>query len=507
MNTSRRKNTLLNIAFGYVAQIGTLILSFIGRRIFLLYLPIDLLGVNGLYSNILSVLSLVELGLDSAVLYSLYKPVAEGNTSLVASMIRYFKKIYAILAIIIFVIGLVLLPVLKYIINSDLPQNELTLYYIIFLINTVLTYFIAHKVALLTAYQEQRIQKIVGLLSSIVLQILYITVLTIWKNYFAYLGISIFGTIVNSIVFSVLCDRKHPEVTNRSNPLIVEFDRKLILNRVKYTFPYKVGAVVVNSTDNILISVFINTAAVGLYSNYLVIVMAIQGFISTITTSMTGSLGSLCARNDNKKRQHAVFRAMLLFYHIVGAIGGIGFALLLDNFISLWLGSRYVLGQSTCIAIAINFYLTNVISPIWMFREANGLFREVRYLLLTTAGCNIVLSIILGKLMGISGILFATSISRFITQVWYEPSLLFRRVFGCSAKCYWGQQLRYSLTVVVSLFLSYCLTMTLPSDFVGFLLKAMSVAAITSILFILTNIKTEEFSELAMMINKKNKQI
>lgn len=508
MNNSRVKNTLLNISFGYATQVGTLLLGFIGRKVFLHFLPIDLLGINGLYTNILTALSFADLGLDSAVLYSLYKPVSEGNNELVSSMIHYFKKVYAGLAFAIFAIGLLLIPVLKYIVRSDLPQDQIIIYYLIFLLNTVLTYFAAHKVALLTACQEQRVQKTVALLSSMILQLLHILVLIIWKNYYAYLGVTLLGSVINVVILSVVCDKRHPDMCSYRSKLSVPFDKKTVIDRVKFTFPYKVGTVVVDSTDNILISIIVNTAAVGLYSNYLVAVIAIQGFISTITRSMTGSLGSLCAQKDNKTRQLSVFRSMLLFYHMVASIGGIGLALLLDNFIELWLGNQYLLGMPTCIAIAVSFYLTNAISPIWMFREANGLFREVRFLLLTTAACNIVLSIILGKLMGVFGILIATSISRIITNVWYEPGLLFHCVFRSSAKQYWIQQIWYFTLALVSFAASFGTISILPDGLFGFVLKAISVVIITGCLFTITNCKTDEFrSLLSIIIRSKRKGV
>lgn len=507
MSNSRTKNTLLNIGFGYAAQVGTLLLAFIGRKVFLNYLPVELLGVNGLYSNIITVLSLAELGLDSAVIYSLYKPVSDGNNELISSMVNYFKKVYALLAFAIFAVGLLLIPALKYIVNSNLPQNQVVIYYLIFLINTVLTYFVAHKVALLTAYQEQRVQKTVALLSSLILQLIHIVVLVIWKNYYIYLVVTLLGTVINAVILSVVCDKWHPGLSVDSPKHPVAFERKPIIDRVKYSFPYKVGSVIINSTDNILISVLVSTAAVGLYSNYLVAVTAIQGFISTITTSMTGSLGSLCAQKDNKTRQLSVFRSMLLFYHMVGSIGAIGFALLLDNFIELWLGNQYLLGMPTCIAIAVSFYLTNAVSPIWMFREANGLFREVRFLLLTTAACNIVLSVILGKLMGVFGILIATSISRIITNVWYEPGLLFHRVFGSSAKQYWIQQIRYFTLALVSFAASSGAISILPDGLFGFALKAISVVIITGCLFTITNCKTDEFRSLLSIIRSMRKDV
>ena len=173
-NYSRTKNAILNIFFGYFAQISLIILTFIGRKVFLEYLSIDYLGINGLYTNILTFLSLPELGLDAAVIYTLYKPVAENNTKLISTLVSFFKKIYRYIAISIFTLGMLLVPFLPKLVSSTLPEKDLIAYYVLFLINTVLTYLIAHKVALLMAYQENRIIKIISIPVNLFLQLLSI---------------------------------------------------------------------------------------------------------------------------------------------------------------------------------------------------------------------------------------------------------------------------------------------------------------------------------------------
>ena len=290
MSKSRSQNTILNIFFGYAAQLGTIVLSFIGRRIFLQYLSVDYLGINGLYSNILTVLSLAELGLDTAVVYSLYKPVADGNEALINSLLAYFKRIYFALAGIIFLIGTALVPFLHFLIKSELNRQDLIYCYLIFLANTVASYFVAHKVALLSAYQEQRVQKLVVLSSNLVLQILHIIVLVVWKNYYLYVLVTLLTTIISNLALGCVCDKIHPNIKKKLPP--VDFDKKPIREKVYSTLIYKVGAVAVTNTDNILISVLVSTAAVGLYSNYYVVYGSIQGFIAIITTSLISSLGN-----------------------------------------------------------------------------------------------------------------------------------------------------------------------------------------------------------------------
>jgi len=500
MNYSRSKNAILNIFWGYLAQIGILILSFVGRRIFLNYLSIDYLGINGLYSNILTVLSLVELGLDSAVIYSLYKPIAENDKSLVFSLIRFFRKIYWILAAAIFAVGLLLIPLLKFMIKSDLSQQDLILYYILFLTNTVASYFVAHKVALLSAHQELRIQKSVSLSSNLILQFLHIIVLVIWHNYYLYVIATVCTTIINNVILSIICGRIHRDELKHTQ--IISFDKKPIYKRVLSTFLYKIGAVMVNSTDNILISILVSTAAVGLYSNYYTIIIAVQGFIAIISTSLVSGIGNLSATGD-KKRQYDIFNMMLLFYHFIGALGLIGFSLLLNNVVTIWLGEQYLFDTRTAMIVAFNFYLSNAISPVWMYREANGLFDRVKFLMLIRAAINIVLSIVLGMFWGVSGILLATAISLIVTNLWYEPKVLFGNAFGLSQIKYWKKQIKYGVLTIVSFALSYIAIYLFGDTIAQVVIKIIVIVAITSLLFGLTNMKSQEIKTLKSLLKRK----
>ena len=489
---SRTKNAMLNIAFGYVAQIGIFILSFVGRRIFLTFLSTDYLGINGLYSNILTILSLAELGLDTAVVYSLYKPVAENNTVLIRSLLKFFKKVYYSLAIIIFMIGIALIPFLKFIINSNLDNRELILYFLVFLTNTVASYFVAHKVALLSACQEQRVQKLITLSTNFVLQIINIVVLLITHSYMVYIIAMLCVTVISNIILSSVCTKIHSEIFNGEE--IVDFEKQPIVERVISTFLYKIGAVLINSTDNILISILVSTAAVGFYSNYYTIVSAIQGFITIITTSLISGIGNYAVTNDNKG-QKGLFYFLLLFYHTVAGIGLVGFSLLFNDFISIWLGSQYVFDMKTVYIISINFYLTTAISPVWMFREANGLFSKVKFLLLIRAFFNIVFSVILGIKFGVFGIFVATAISLILTNFWYEPKVLFNNVMGCNSKGYWIRQFKYFLITVFAFLLSYILTNYIGNGLISLAIKAILVVFITGGLFILFNLKTDEIKK------------
>lgn len=482
MNKSRGKNAVNNIIVGYGAQIVSIILTFLGRKVFLYYLSIDYLGINGLYSNILTVLSLAELGLDSALLYSLYKPTAEGNNVLISSLVFYFKKVYTYLAGLIMLVGLSLIPILDKIINSDLSHNKLIGYYIVFLSNTAIGYFSAHKITMLSAFQEHRYHKLALMCGNVIMQTMQVVVLVCFKSYFGYICCILLTTIIRNIILTLICNKKHPEI-NKENAN-AEFDKKPIIKRVVDVFIYKIGVVLINNTDNILISMLVSTAAVGLYSNYCIIIKSIQHFISIITTVLTSTIGNLSV-TGNKKRQEEVFDMLLFFYHFIGAVGGIGFTLLMNPFISLWLGKEYLFDVKTVCIIAFNFYISTAISPIWMYREANGMFDKVKCLIMIRAGLNLILSFILGKFLGVFGILFATLVSLVVTSFWYEPHLLFGQVFNSSLRSYWFKQLKFLLITAISFIISLRIIGNLGNDWLAFIIKVLVIISCTLVIFIL----------------------
>lgn len=502
MSNSRSKNALLNIVFGYAAQMGILILSFVGRRIFLRFLSIDYLGINGLYSNILTVLSLAELGLDTAVLYSLYKPVADNNIPLINSLLKYFRKIYTVLALGIFAVGLALIPFLKFIVKSNLNSTDLVIFYLLFLVNTVASYFVAHKVAFLSACQEQRIQKLVMLSSNLILQVLHIIVLLIWKNYYVYVSATVVTTIINNLILNAICNKIHPHLKEKTEP--VSFEKGPIRNRIYSTFVYKIGGVAINNTDNILISMLVSTAAVGFYSNYYTLISAIQGFIAIISTSLISGIGNLGAGGD-KKRQYEIFSMVLLFYHFVAALGLVGFSLLFNDVITVWLGSKYLFDGKTVFIIAFNFYITNAITPIWMYREANGLFDQVKYLMLIRAAINIVLSVALGKICGTFGILLATAISLIATNFWYEPNILFKEIFGAPVLNYWTGQIKYFSATVLGLIIAYYSVRNISNGIIMLLIKAVIIAVSVSLPFFAVSCKSTEFKTATDFLKTRRK--
>lgn len=507
MANSRSKNVVLNIIIGFVVQIAIMLLAFIGRRIFVRYLSLDYLGINGLYGNILSVLALAELGLGNVTQFFLYKPVVEHDEKRIASLMKYFRKLYTIIALVVLVIGVSLTPFLKYIVDTDLSQRNMIIYYIIFLLNSVVTYFSADKIALLAANQDNRLQKYVMLVLNLVFQFVHIAVLIIWHSYIIYVLMTLLNSVINVIVLNCICDYRYPYAKISNAEELDDSHRKYIINNIKSTFIYKIGAVIVNNTDNILISVIVSTAAVGLYSNYYMVVAAVQTFISIITSALISGVGNLSAEGNTKKMLD-IFNMMLLLYHIIAGYGAISFFFLFKELIPFWLGTDYLMDQKTVFAISLNFYITNATSPIWMFRESNGLFSKVKYLMITTAGCNIMLSIVLGRLLGVFGVLFATSISRIITQVWYEPHILFNSIFDKSAKYYWLCQGKYFAIVIISAVICFYINKLMLHSVVFIVVKAIIYLLVILLVVVIMCHKSSEVKSMISYIKYiKNKVI
>lgn len=499
---TRTKNAILNITFGYLSLFLLKILAFFVRKLFLQYLSIEYLGIDNLYNNVLMILSLPKMAVDVVAVYMLYEPVANHDDLTTSSLLKTFNRIYVILALCTFAIGTLLMPFLHLIVSSNLSIKDLLCFYLLCLANTIFPYFVASRVAFLMANQEQRIQTIVMFITAFVLRIINVIILSNWANYYYYLLATLFTTMISNILLYVVCNRIHKET------FLFKEKRKLdtnkIINKVKDAFVYRLFNDIINRTDDIFISILVNTVTVGLYSNYCVLVVSIQEFMMVIHSSLTSGIGNLSVKEDYKK-QGEVFDTTLLIFHFLGALGLIGFSMLLNNFIALWLGQEYLFDQLTVFIIAFNFYICNITSPISIFREANGLFGKVKYLLEIRAIINIMFSIILGKLWGIIGILSATSISCLLTDFWYEPKILFKNVPFISELHYWKKQIKYIVTTFVCFVLCYFVIGIISGQsIVYFILKALLIVLITSLLFIIVSFKTKEQKRLIEILLTSN---
>ena len=442
-NRSRSFNSVRNIGFGAIKQIITLTLAFATRTIFVRLLGAEYTGVNGLFHNILTVLSLAELGVGNVLIYSLYAPLKNQDTEKVHSMLMYFKKIYSGIALAITGVGLALVPFLKYIVNSSLPQNNLVVYYLLYLANSVMSYFVIYKTTLIQADQKVYIQNFVSTVALVLQYVLQIAYLLVSKNFVGYLVIQVVCTLGQNLVLNYMANKMYPFLKEPVSS-IVAFDTNAMKDNIKSMFLYKISTVLINNTDNICISVILGTVYVGYYSNYYSLITYVTTFITLIITGITASLGDLNAEEDRNK-SYQMFKNLIYMFNIITCFCVAAFMAVVQDFIPIWVGEQYLLEIGTVVALMVAFYSKNVVNPVWMYRETMGLFSQIKYIMFITATLNVVLSILLGLKMGIAGIVLATALSRFFTIFWYEPKVLYKNKFGESVNKYFFMQGKYLL--------------------------------------------------------------
>ena len=466
MSQSRTKNTMRNSFVGVGSYALSSVLTFISRAVFIHTLGVEYLGVSGLYTNILSVLALSDLGLQTVMVYSLYKPLAEKNTAQITILIRFYRKLYLIVAAIIAILGMMCIPFLEVLVkDSVLTKSELIVYYLLILANSVCSYFAISKATLIRADQNMNIIQGVQAITNLGKHLIQILVLVCYRNYTAYLVVPIIFTLLNNIILTKIADRKYPYVKASVTGVAVgEEVRRNIKSNLKATFLYKFGATIINSTDNILISVILGAVVVGYYNNYFAVVSVVNGVISIIVNSVLASIGNFNATQDSK-RKYTLFQLMLLIFYAIAGFCAACYLSIFDDFIGIWLGTEFILDEALLISLVINVTVACISNPLWMTREASGVFKSVRYVMLSAAILNIILSVVLAKFLGLAGIILATGIARLLTLFWYEPRMLCKQVFHVPVWHYWKKVLLLLLAII-------------PCGIVGWVLHGFSTANI-----------------------------
>lgn len=496
-STGYKVNALRNTIISIVLELFLLVFTFLSRTLFIHFLNADYLGVNGLFSNVLSVLAVADLGINTVFLFLLYKPISINDQEKVSCLIKFARKCYLIIALSIFALGLILVPFLQFIINgSDLPLKDLRLYYLLFLTNSVFPYFIEYKAALLRADQRMFLIKICDTVFSILIHVSQIIILYFTKNYLLYLVVMNLFTIVKVFVINLIVSKKYPFLKEKTTALVSEEEKEKFFGDIKSTFLYRISAMVMNSTDNILISVILGTIIVGYYSNYLLIISSVTLFISAFNQAIIGTLGRYNSNKSPNEKQR-FFRFLIFGYYFISSFCTSCFICVFNDFIYLWIGkndSAYLLSQFDVIIFSLTFFVTCILNPLWMFRETTGQFKEVRFVMLIAAILNIIFSIVLGYFFGLAGIIGSTAISKLLTLFWVEPKILYKNVFNDSTKSYWLLIIKLLIISAISIVCCVLINNFIPVGWLQIFIKIFICLIINCIIFILCNVKTDEFA-------------
>lgn len=504
MKNSRTLKSVLNIFSSVIFQVLSIIFNFILRTLFIKELGINILGINGLFSNILSVLSLAELGINMAMTYSLYKPLNEKNSEKISALLNYYKKIYIIISFVILILGLTVIPFMKYIVNVDINNKEVIEYYLLFLLNSVISYFAIYRVSVVIADQKEYKLKKIDMLFLIIKFIFQFIILKYFHNYYLYLISQILVTVLINCSKTMVSRNLYK--INKKDKLDKK-EKKKILTNVKSLFVYQIGNVILNNTDNILISIITGTLMVGYYSNYTLITTAIAGITSLFFTSMQSSIGNFNIKSSEKEKYN-IYKALNVGADYIYGFCTIALLCLLNPFIKLWLGEKFILGFSTVTIICVNFYVTGLLFPNWCYRFTTNLFEKAKYTMIIASILNIFLSIILGKIWGINGILIATAISRILTSFWYEPKVLYKEYFKEKFIGYFIMHIKNVLYIVciTTITLFSISKINIKNNILNFICQCIIVAIIPNIMFYIKYRRNNEFkfikNKLVVLKNK-----
>ncbi len=459
----RSANSIKNVIVATVMNLINIIIGFVAQRIFIQTLGTEYLGINGLFTNILSMLGIVELGLGSAIIYHLYKPLAEQDEEKIKSLMLFYKVGYRVIGIIIALIGLAIIPFLQFIVGEVTISENIIYIYLLFLMDIVVSYLLTYKRSILYADQKTYVINLVHIGYLLIMNAVQLTILILTKNYIFYLWIKIVCRILENIVITIIANHKYPYIKDKKAKKINQKVRESIFTKVRGLVYHKIGTFIVLGTDNIIISSFLGVVTVGLYSNYNLIIQALNNLFNQVFNSITASVGNLLVEKD-KDKAYLVYQNILFFNSWIYAFASTGLLCIIEPFIKIWIGSEFIIPFGVLVTLVINFYLQGMRKTANTFKEAAGIFYEDRFVPLWESLINIIASIILVNIFGLMGVFMGTIISTFVLFFNSYPKFVYQPLFNRTYKQYIKDYIPYVLATVLSIVITYFVTSCITVD-------------------------------------------
>ena len=508
---SRTEYSALNILAGVGGFVLNTALGFVCRIVFVRCLSEDYLGVNGLFTDILTMLSLAELGVGNAIAFALYKPLAKGDEGKIASLMKLYSKAYRTIGTVIALVGLALMPFLKLIVKEPPNINEsIYLLYAINLFNTASSYFFSYRSTLLIASQRNYLVSGINYIITITQSVLQIAFLLCFKNYLGYLLIQTVGMFLNNIIVSLVAVKKFPYIRKNNAPQLPKDEQKTLFSNIRDLMIYKVSGLLVNSTDNILITFFKGLSTTGVASNYTLLVNTLNSLIGQVFNGLTASVGNHNA-SEPTSEQYKMFKFLNFMNFWIFGWAALGIFFCSSDLVKLCFGEEYVLEAKIPFVMALNFFSVGMMNAVWTYKHTLGIFHHGRFIQFFTGVLNIVFSVLLGTYWGLFGILIATFFSRLCTSLWYDPYAVFKYGFQKPLSEYVLRLLKYLVVLAVAAGLCrLSFEIVKGSQFTVTVLKIILCSAVTNLVFLLAFFKTAEFATLkeilARLLNKAIKR-
>lgn len=494
MSGSRVQNTKRNIFFSYIDTFVTFIFSFLSRTIIVHVLGDEYLGLSSLFSSVFQVLNMAELGFSTAIVYNMYRPIAENNVDTVCALLNYYRKIYRGVAIIIITGGICIAPFLTYFIKGSYPQ-EINIYvlYFLYLINTSSGYiFFAYKTALLNALQRLDLSKIAYTITDLFQYVMQIVSLLLLKNYYMFVFWMIIGSISKNLLTAYIAAHRFPQYVCKGR--ISSETKKDIISRVKGLLICNISSITYTTFDSIILSSFIGLTSVAIYSNYNTIFTGVSMFIILIRNAMQASVGNSIAIETREKNYEDVFLWQFLFSSIATWCVTCMISLY-QPFMEMWMGKELLLPFMDVVLICIWFFITVIQNAYFLYLGGNGFWWEMRWPYILSTITNVIMNIVLGKLLGITGIIFSTLFSTFVFGLLWQCSIIFRYYFKTNMKVYQKKQFAYFVVCAFSCAIAFFINQYVITidGILGFCVKGTICTAVSCVLEWMLYHKLDEF--------------
>ncbi|NMA49143.1 MAG: hypothetical protein GX947_05160 [Tissierellia bacterium] len=496
MNLDRVRNAKRNIFYSLINKIVTLLFPFIIRTVLIKEIGAEFLGLNSLFASILQVLNLAELGFTSAVVFSMYKPIAEDDNETLCAILNFLRIIYLKISLVMLVAGLVIMPFIPHFIKGTCP-NGINLYvlYIIYLLNTCLSYaFFSYKQTVLTAYQRIDILNNINTILYLLIYSLQLFIIYTTQNVYLYAFSSIISTAIMNCLAAIITNKKFPHLVCKGS--LSKEIKADIKQKVSGLMIGKVSGITRNAMDSIFLSAFLGLVETAIYNNYYLIMYSVTGFMLIIYGSIVAGVGNSVA-TETVEKNYEDLKTLNFIYMWISGWFAICLLCLYQPFTALLFGENMLFPFTTVIAFCCYFYVLKTGDMLSLYVETNGLYWQRRYLAITEAVCNIFLNYILGKYFGALGIVSATTISLLLTTNSWGASIVFKNYFKNQRLTeYFGCHLLYLVvTIVVGIItLKFCDLISIFS-IESLLVKITICTFVPNILFMLVYFKTVQFKK------------
>lgn len=509
MKSERKKSSFKNMITAVSSNVLTIIVGLVAQAVFIKILGSEYLGLNGLFSNVISMLGIVELGMGSAIIYNMYKPIAENDHEKIKSLMQFYKKSYRIITLIISIIGIMIIPFIKYIVDIESITVDINVYlvYILFLLETICSYILSYKRSMLYADQKEYITNIIHMGYTILVNTMQLTFLYFTHDYYLYLIIKVMMRLVENIVISSYVNRRYSYLLDNNVTKLDSKTEKDIFQKIRALFFHKIGTFIVSGTDNIIISKYLGLVTVGLYSNYYMIINAVQTVINHIIQATRASVGNLLV-TESKTKQFDIFNKIRFVNFWISCFSSICIFVIMDSFITIWIGYKFVLPTKVLLVLVINFFIVSSRSTYGAFKEAAGIFYEDRFVPIIESLLNIVLSIIFVKKFGLMGVFMGTIGSGLVLWCYSYPKYVYNKLFGRKISDYMKETIYYFIIFILIAGFTYSLAILISFDnvYLQFISNVLIALIVPNVIMLLLFSKDENFKYFINMLKGLKKR-